>query len=136
MAHLPHWHHNIQRYVEYLNDNDLPEARRYSLRYTGAFVADLHRILLSGGIFLYPGDSEHPTAKLRLLYEYAPLALLIEHAGGAASDGMCRILDIEASQIHQRTPIAIGSAEEVASFEIFIEQDRSAYDVWSRTSAS
>jgi fructose-1,6-bisphosphatase I len=67
LAHLPHWHRNIQKYVEYLTGNDLPEGRCYSLRDTGAFVADLHRILLSGGIFLYPGDSEHPTGKLRLL---------------------------------------------------------------------
>jgi fructose-1,6-bisphosphatase I len=124
LAHLPHWHRNIQRYVEYLTGSDLPEARRYSLRYTGAFVADLHRILLSGGIFFYPGNSEHPTGKLRLLYECAPLALLIEHAGGAASNGMCRILDIEAREIHQRTPIAIGSREEVASFEIFIKTEQ------------
>jgi fructose-1,6-bisphosphatase I len=136
LAHLPHWHRNIQRYVEYLTSNNSPEGRRRSLRYTGAFVADLHRILVSGGIFFYPGDREHPTGKLRLLYECAPLALLIEHAGGAASDGVCRILDIEAREIHQRTPIAIGSAEEVASFEIFLKQGRAASDVGSRTSPS
>jgi len=139
LAHLSHWHRNIQRYVEYLISNDPPEGRRHSLRYTGAFVADFHRILLSGGIFFYPGDSEHPTGKLRLLYECAPLALLIEHAGGSASNGVCRILDIEAREIHQRTPIAIGSMEEVASFEIFSKQDRAASDVcssgiWSRSS--
>jgi fructose-1,6-bisphosphatase I len=135
LAHLPHWHRNIQKYVEYLTSNNLPDSRR-SLRYSGAFVADLHRILVSGGIFFYPADREHPTGKLRLLYECAPLALLIEHAGGAASDGVCRILDIEAREIHQRTPIAIGSAEEVASFEIFLKQGRAAYDVGSRTSPS
>jgi fructose-1,6-bisphosphatase I len=136
LAHLPHWHHNIQRYVEYLTSNNLPEGRRRSLRYTGAFVADLHRILVSGGIFLYPADCENPTGKLRLLYECAPLALVIEHAGGAASDGVSRILDIEAREIHQRTPIAIGSAEEVASFELFLKQDHAVYDVGTRTSPS
>jgi fructose-1,6-bisphosphatase I len=132
LAHLPHWPRNIQKYVEYLTSTDSPEGRRYSLRYTGAFVADFHRILLSGGIFFYPGDSEHPTGKLRLLYECAPLALLIEHAGGSASDGVSRILDIEAHEIHQRTPIVIGSAEEVASFEIFFKQEGAASDVCSR----
>jgi fructose-1,6-bisphosphatase I len=136
LAHLPHWHRDIQKYVEYLTSDDSPETRRYSLRYTGAFVADLHRIFVSGGIFLYPADCEHPTGKLRLLYECAPLALVIEHAGGAASDGVCRILNIEAREIHQRTPIAIGSAEEVASFEIFLKQDSAVYDVGARTSPS
>jgi fructose-1,6-bisphosphatase I len=96
------------------------------LRYTGAFVADFHRCLISGGIFFYPGDQAHQTGKLRLLYECAPLALMIEHAGGRASDGAQRILDIEAREIHQRTAIAIGSAEDVALYETFFKQGRSA----------
>jgi fructose-1,6-bisphosphatase I len=123
LGHLHEWHPNIRRYVEYLTSNDSSTGRSYSLRYTGAFVADLHRCLISGGIFFYPGDTKHPTGKLRLLYECAPLALLIEHAGGRASDGARRILDIEAREIHQRTPIAIGSAEDVASYERFFKQD-------------
>jgi fructose-1,6-bisphosphatase I len=122
VAYLRHWAPSIQRYVQYLTSGDSPGGRRYSLRYTGAFVADLHRILISGGIFFYPGDKEHPSGKLRLLYECAPLALLIEHAGGCASDGTHRILDIETHEIHQRTPIVIGSAEEVASFEAFFNE--------------
>jgi fructose-1,6-bisphosphatase I len=122
LGHLQQWHPNIRKYVEYLTSNGSSTARSYSLRYTGAFVADLHRCLISGGIFFYPGDAEHPTGKLRLLYECAPLALLMEHAGGRASDGAQRILDIEAREIHQRTPIAIGSAEDVALYERFFEQ--------------
>jgi fructose-1,6-bisphosphatase I len=90
---------------------------------SGAFVADLHGILVSGGIFFYSSDPDHPMGKLRLLYECAPLALLIKHAGGHASDGARRILDIEA---HQRTPIAIGSAYDVASYERFFNKHSGA----------
>jgi fructose-1,6-bisphosphatase I len=122
LAHLRRWPQSVQKYVQHLTGGESPDGGRYSLRYTGAFVADLHRILIAGGVFLYPGDNGHPAGKLRLLYECAPMALLIEHAGGRASDGARRILDIEASDIHQRTPIAIGGAEEVASFETFFRQ--------------
>ena len=122
LGHLKQWHPNIQRYVEYITGNDTSMGHSYSLRYTGAFVADLHRILVSGGIFFYPGDPDHPMGKLRLLYECAPLALLIENAGGRASDGARRILDIEAQEIHQRTPIAIGSADDIAAYERFFKQ--------------
>lgn len=126
LAHLDHWTPSVQRYVRCLTSRDSSTVRRYSLRYTGAFVADFHRILISGGIFLYPADKEYPTGKLRLLYECAPLALLVEHAGGCASDGVRRILDIEACKIHQRTPIAIGGAEEMASFDKFFSQELAA----------
>jgi fructose-1,6-bisphosphatase I len=122
LAHLRDWHPNVQKYVEY-STGEASMDRPRSLRYTGAFVADLHRVLISGGIFFYPADREHPTGKLRLLYECAPLALLIEQAGGSASDGQRRILDIEAHEVHQRTAIAIGSAEDVASFEAFFKED-------------
>jgi fructose-1,6-bisphosphatase I len=122
LGNLHKWHPNVQKYVEYLNGNGSSEGHSYSLRYTGAFVADLHRILVSGGVFFYPGDSGHKMGKLRLLYECAPLALLIEDAGGRASDGERRILDIEALDIHQRTPIAIGSAEDVAAYDRFVQQ--------------
>ena len=122
LGHLHQWHPNIQRYVEHLTSNQTSTSRSYSLRYTGAFVADLHRILVSGGIFFYPADPEHPTGKLRLLYECAPLGMVIENAGGRASDGQRRILDIETQEIHQRTAIAIGSAEDVALYERFFEQ--------------
>jgi fructose-1,6-bisphosphatase I len=77
LGHLQQWRPNIRRYVEYLTSNGSSIGRSYSLRYTGAFVADLHRCLISGGVFFYPGDAEDPTGKLRLLYACAPLALLM-----------------------------------------------------------
>jgi fructose-1,6-bisphosphatase I len=83
-------------------------------RYIGSLVADFHRNLLSGGIFLYPADSKHPKGKLRLLYEAAPLALLAEQAGGSATDGHRPILDIVPDELHQRVPLVIGSKQDVA----------------------
>ena len=83
-------------------------------RYSGALVADLHRTLLKGGVFMYPPTTSKPNGKLRLLYENAPLALVVEHAGGAATDGRQRILDITPTELHQRTPLYIGSPGDVA----------------------
>jgi len=83
-------------------------------RYAGALVADIHRTLLKGGVFLYPPTASKPTGKLRLLYENAPLALIMEHAGGAATDGQQAILDITPTELHQRTPLYIGSKGDVA----------------------
>ncbi len=85
----------------------------YSSRYIGSLVADFHRNLLRGGIFAYPGNSAAPNGKLRLLYEAAPLAFIMEQAGGSATDGKRRILDIQPTELHQRTPLYIGSASEV-----------------------
>jgi fructose-1,6-bisphosphatase I len=86
-------------------------------RYTGALVADVHRTLLKGGVYMYPSTTTKPTGKLRLVYENAPLALVMEHAGGAATDGCRRILEITPSELHQRTPLYIGSAADVAEVE-------------------
>jgi len=83
-------------------------------RYAGALVADIHRILLKGGVFLYPPSASKPVGKLRLLYENAPPALVMERAGGAATDGQQAILDITPSELHQRTPLYIGSKGDVA----------------------
>jgi fructose-1,6-bisphosphatase I len=91
--------------------------RTYSLRYIGALVADFHRVLLRGGVFLYPGDAGNPNGKLRLLYEAAPLAFLAEAAGGAASDGRKRILDLVPDGLHVRTPLIIGSRYEVSTID-------------------
>jgi fructose-1,6-bisphosphatase I len=90
-----------------------PGPTRYALRYSGALAADFHRTLLEGGIYLYPEDTERPQGRIRLLYEAAPLALLAEAAGGRASTGRRRILDVVATDYHQRTPLYIGSVEEV-----------------------
>ncbi len=89
---------------------------RYSSRYIGSLVADFHRTLLKGGVFLYPPTASHPDGKLRLLYEANPLAFIAEQAGGAATSGTSRILDIEPTSIHQRTPLVIGSRGEIDDF--------------------
>jgi fructose-1,6-bisphosphatase I len=89
----------------------------YSLRYSGALVADLHRILQHGGIYFYPEDRQRPEGKLRLLYECAPVAMLVEQAGGAATTGKRRVLEIQPATIHQRIPFAFGSLDEIRAYE-------------------
>jgi len=85
----------------------------FSLRYIGSLVADVHRTILYGGLFMYPADSKSPGGKLRLLYEVSPIAMILEQAGGAAIDGQRRILDIEPEELHQRVPVYLGSKEYV-----------------------
>lgn len=85
-------------------------------------VADFHRTLLKGGIFLYPPTESNPEGKLRLLYEANPVAFLTEQAGGVAIDGKNRVLDIQPNSIHQRTPLVVGSRVEMADFERFIAE--------------
>ncbi len=116
-----YWAREIQEYT-----NDL-QTRNLSLRYIGSLVADFHRNLLGGGIFYYPADTRdprRPRGKLRLLYEAAPLAFLAEHAGGAASDGMQPILDIQPAELHQRTPLFIGNKELVALAEAYLRGEK------------
>ena len=103
----------MQKWADWMKSDSPEEGRPYGLRYIGAMVADLHRTLLRGGIFVYPGDKKKPSGKLRLLYEAAPFAFIVEAAGGAASDGKQRILDIVPEQLHQRTPLIIGSKADV-----------------------
>jgi fructose-1,6-bisphosphatase I len=93
--------------------NGAPGVEAKNARYIGSLVADFHRNLVSGGIFLYPADKKSPQGKLRLLYEAAPLALVVEQAGGAATDGRRPILDIAPENLHQRTPLIIGSKRDV-----------------------
>ena len=113
------WDHGIQRYIDYLKAEDGASGRPYKARYIGSLVSDFHRNLLKGGIFLYPGDSRSPQGKLRLLYEASPLALIAEQAGGRASTGRRRILDLQPRELHQRVPLIIGSAEDVKQAEKF-----------------
>ena len=106
------WSPGIQRVVAaFKNGADGMAAK--TARYIGSLVADFHRNLISGGIFLYPADSKSVQGKLRLLYESAPLAFVVEQAGGAATDGRRRILEIEPADLHQRTPLVIGSRADV-----------------------
>lgn len=104
-----------QEYLGKLRNGQL--GRSYSSRYVGSLVADFHRTILKGGVFLYPPTAGYPHGKLRLLYEANPLAFIAEQAGGFATDGERRILDIQPSEIHQRTPLVIGSKAEVEAFE-------------------
>jgi fructose-1,6-bisphosphatase I len=116
-----YWPEATRRYTEWLQGKSKEERRKpLSLRYIGSLVADFHRNLLAGGVFYYPADGkdpELPHGKLRLVYEAAPLAFLAEQAGGYASDGQQRILDIEPEELHQRTPLYIGNRELVEKAE-------------------
>jgi fructose-1,6-bisphosphatase I len=98
-----------------------PETRtRVRARYIGAFVSDFHRNLLTGGIYMYPASSRHPNGKLRLMYEANPMAFIVEQAGGKASTGRARILDLVPHDLHQRTPLYIGSPALVDAAEAFL----------------
>ena len=94
-----------------------------SLRYIGSFVADFHRNLIEGGIFLYPEDPVVPRGKIRLLYEAEPMAFIIEQAGGRATDGQRDIMSIQPTELHQRTPLIIGSAFDVERALEFFAKD-------------
>ncbi|MGZ3453489.1 MAG: class 1 fructose-bisphosphatase [Polyangiales bacterium] len=116
------WDESTRKWVEYLKQEDKESKRPYGARYVGSLVADAHRTLLKGGIFAYPADKKSPQGKLRLLYEANPFSFIFEAAGGKASDGKRRILDIPATTLHQRTPLVLGSAEDVAEFERFAKE--------------
>jgi fructose-1,6-bisphosphatase I len=105
------WPEEYRTYIESLRTGAL--GREYSSRYIGSLVADFHRTLLKGGVFLYPPTAKSPKGKLRLLYEANPLAFIAEQAGGIATNGTCRILDIKPEGIHQRTPFCVGSKNEM-----------------------
>lgn len=102
-----------KRLVNFLREEDKATERPYTTRYIGSLVADFHRNLLYGGIYIYPGTKKAPNGKLRLLYENNPLAFIVEQAGGKATDGKNRILDIVPTDLHQRTPLFIGSPDDV-----------------------
>ena len=111
------WEEPYRDYIRYMHRHE-----GYSGRYSGALVGDFHRILMQGGVFLYPGTIKKPEGKLRLLYESAPLAFLAKQAGGRAIVGDQDVLDVQPSKIHMRTPLIIGSAEDVALVESFLEE--------------
>ena len=116
MSNMRHWAAPVQRYVdECLQGKDGPRGKDFNMRWVASMVADVHRILTRGGIFLYPWDKREPgkAGKLRLMYEANPMSWLIEQAGGASSSGSARILDIEPAQLHQRVSVILGSRHEV-----------------------
>ena len=110
----------VKQYIRYCQVEDDATGRPYSSRYIGSLVADFHRNLLKGGIFIYPSTAKSPDGKLRLLYECNPLAFIIEQAGGRASDGHRRILELTPNSLHQRTPLFIGSTQMVSKAEEFM----------------
>jgi len=120
------WAVGTQRYLDYLKAQDKAGGRPYSGRYSGCLAADVHRILLGGGIYLYPGEADKPEGKLRLLYEANPLGLVVEQAGGRASTGTEPILSIKPTAMHQRVPLIIGSREDVETAEAFIQGRRTS----------
>jgi len=113
-SHWNKWAPGVQRVVGAFKNGDNGRVEAKNARYIGSLVADIHRNLMSGGVFLYPADTNAPQGKLRLLYEAAPLAFVVEQAGGAAIDGERDILDIQPTALHQRTPLIIGSKQDVA----------------------
>ena len=115
------WTGGMRRYFDYLKSADKATGRPYSGRYSGCLVADVHRMLLSGGLYLYPGETDKPEGKLRLMYEANPLGWVVEQAGGKASTGTGRILDVEPKTLHQRVPLIIGSRRDVETADSFIQ---------------
>jgi fructose-1,6-bisphosphatase I len=127
------WAPEIQQWARWIKgetpagkspENGAPFATPYGARYVGSLVADAHRTLVKGGIFAYPADTKSTNGKLRLLYEANPMAFLFEQAGGAAVNGKDRILDIVPTELHQRTPLIVGSKEDVAAYRQFVVGER------------
>jgi fructose-1,6-bisphosphatase I len=114
-AYYTRWSREQQRLVTHLKTDG-----GFGSRYIGSFVADIHRTILQGGLFMYPADNQSPQGKLRLMYEANPIAMVVEQAGGKASDGCRRILDIEPEALHQRTPLYMGSREFVEMAEDYL----------------
>jgi fructose-1,6-bisphosphatase I len=116
MSNQRHWAVPVQRYIgECLEGKDGPRGKDFNMRWVGSMVADVHRLLSRGGVFLYPWDRREPDkpGKLRLMYEANPMAFLVEQAGGMASDGRARIMDVVPKTLHERTSVILGSKNEV-----------------------
>ncbi|WP_437610202.1 class 1 fructose-bisphosphatase [Erwinia sp. V71] len=112
----------VKKYLKFCQEEDKATHRPYTTRYIGSLVADFHRNLLKGGIYLYPSTASHPQGKLRLLYECNPMAFLAEQAGGKASDGKNRILDLQPKALHERCPFFVGNDAMVEDVERFLRE--------------
>jgi fructose-1,6-bisphosphatase I len=117
------WSPGVKRFVNWMKEDAPEDGRPYRARYIGSLVADFHRNLLYGGIFMYPADARSPRGKLRVLYESSPLAFVAERAGGAATDGRRRVMEIVPTALHERTPLFIGSREDVERCGEFLAED-------------
>lgn len=118
------WEDGLKKYIKWLQQEDDASNRPYTARYIGSLVADFHRNLLKGGIYIYPANTRSPTGKIRLMYEANPMAFLVEQAGGLATDGYRRIMEVPPKMLHQRTPIYIGSPDMVATANEFLTGKR------------
>jgi fructose-1,6-bisphosphatase I len=116
-----HFPDGIKKYIKYCQENI--DGRPYTSRYIGSIVSDFHRNLIKGGIYLYPPTSQHSNGKLRLLYECNPIAFLAEQAGGAASNGTKRVMEVEPKELHQRTPFYCGNIGMVQRIESFLREN-------------
>ncbi|MDG3087029.1 class 1 fructose-bisphosphatase [Vibrio hannami] len=112
----------VKKYIKFCQENVPADNRPYTSRYIGSLVADFHRNLLKGGIYLYPSTEGYPKGKLRLLYECNPMAFLIEQAGGIASDGVNRIMELKPTELHERVPFFVGSKSMVEDVEKFLRE--------------
>ncbi|MGI6408427.1 MAG: class 1 fructose-bisphosphatase [Gammaproteobacteria bacterium] len=116
MSNMRHWEEPVQRYVnEMLAGKEGPLGKNYNMRWTASMVADIHRIMVRGGVFMYPWDRrmDDEKGKLRLMYEANPMAMIVEQAGGAATNGRIRIMDVRPEKLHERVPVFMGSKQEV-----------------------
>ena len=111
----------VKKYIKYCQEKDTATNRPYTSRYIGSLVADFHRNMLKGGLFIYPPTDSHPNGKLRLLYECNPIAFIAEQAGGAAFSDSRRTLDLQPETIHQRVPFYVGSPEMVSKLQEFLK---------------
>jgi fructose-1,6-bisphosphatase I len=114
------WDEKTKQWASWIKSDEPSQKLPYGLRYVGSLVADAHRTLMKGGIFAYPADTKSPGGKLRLLYEANPMAFLFEQAGGMATNGVDRILDIVPKKLHDRTPLVIGSKHDVTTYRQFM----------------
>jgi fructose-1,6-bisphosphatase I len=111
------YNEGVRKYIDGCQKKTKETGGPYTQRYIGSMVADVHRNLIKGGIFMYPGTTDKPNGKLRLLYEANPFAFIVEVAGGLATNGADRILDIQPTELHQRTPLFIGSKNMMIELE-------------------
>ena len=118
------WDERVKKWNAWIKGEDKARGLPYGHRYVGSLVADAHRTLMKGGVFAYPADKKSPDGKLRLLYEANPMAYLFEQAGGKATNGIDRILSIEPKSLHERTPLVLGSTEDVQAFREFMLGER------------
>ena len=114
----------VKEYIKHCKEIGKKTKSPYSARYIGSMVADIHRNLITGGIYIYPPLKDYPEGKLRLVYECNPMSMIVEQAGGMAIDGYKRVLDVEPKELHQRTPIFIGSTEMVSTAKEFYESSK------------